>query len=168
MSNNYLTQARKMANSTMVGTGFAMEGTACNKWNPSRSFFKLDLLPGIHNSYVMYELLSEMSWRKVLLRWVSIMFSHRIFRGQLRIFPSGSSNMPLAGWSSITNGVKIIFVRYGVRDPLAGRAWQLLSESVYSSSARWRALLHCWYMIKLNRNFHGKVLIVRPPKLGIR
>jgi len=96
-------QARKMVNSTMVGTGFAMEG--------------------IHNSYVMYELLSEMSWRQGpiedLLQW--------FFEYAAR--------------------------RYGVRDPLAGRAWQLLAESVYSSTVR---------------NFHGKVLIVRPPKLGIR
>ena len=32
---------------------------------PLKDLFKLDLLPGIHNSYVMYELLSEMSWRQV-------------------------------------------------------------------------------------------------------
>jgi alpha-N-acetylglucosaminidase len=37
-------EARALHNSTMVGTGFAMEG--------------------IHNSYVMYELLSEASWRE--------------------------------------------------------------------------------------------------------
>ena len=37
-------EARRMENSSMVGTGFAMEG--------------------IHNSYVMYDLLSEMSWRQ--------------------------------------------------------------------------------------------------------
>ena len=36
-------QARNMENSSMVGTGFAMEG--------------------IHNSYVMFDLLSEMNWR---------------------------------------------------------------------------------------------------------
>jgi hypothetical protein len=41
--------------------------------------------------------------------------------------------------------------RYGLRDPLAGRAWQLLGRTVYNSSVR---------------NFHGKVLIVRPPDLG--
>ena len=37
-------EARSMENSSMVGTGFTMEG--------------------IHNSYVMYDLLSEMSWRR--------------------------------------------------------------------------------------------------------
>ena len=42
--NQRVFEARNMINSTMVGTGFAMEG--------------------IHNSYVMYDLLSEMSWRK--------------------------------------------------------------------------------------------------------
>ena len=36
-------EARAMAGSSMVGTGFTMEG--------------------IHNSYVMYDLMSEMSWR---------------------------------------------------------------------------------------------------------
>ena len=33
--------------------------------NETRIFIKLDLFPGIHNSYVMYELLSEMTWRTV-------------------------------------------------------------------------------------------------------
>ena len=96
-------EARRMVNSTMVGIGMAMEG--------------------IHNSYVMYELLSEMSWRDGPIEDMDAWFAAYSTR------------------------------RYGQRNDLAGRAWQLLGNSVYSSDVR---------------NFHGKVLIVRPPKLGIR
>ena len=49
-------EARNMPGSSMVGTGFAPEG--------------------IHNSYVMYDLLSEMSWRqkpiKDLTKWFQV------------------------------------------------------------------------------------------------
>ena len=50
-----------MANSSMVGTGMAMEG--------------------IHNAYVMYDLLSEMSWRHDpvpdLDHWFQVSSRHR-------------------------------------------------------------------------------------------
>ena len=155
----------------MVGTGFAMEGT--------RKQMAIVTLKKVSQSSIVFQGFIIAMW--CMNCWARCLggrycsdecqqcFLIEFVRGQLRIFPSGSLNTLLEGWSCITNGVKIIFVRYGVRDPLAGRAWQLLSESVYSSSVRWRALPFLIIgMIKLNRNFHGKVLIVRPPKLGIR
>ena len=54
-------EARALAHSSMVGTGMAMEG--------------------IHNSYVMYDLLSEMSWRHDpvpdLDHWFQVSARHR-------------------------------------------------------------------------------------------
>ena len=64
-------QARNMENSSMVGTGFAMEG--------------------IHNSYVMFDLLSEMNWRTQpisnLTKWfeVRIILRRPSVRSQLGI-----------------------------------------------------------------------------------
>ena len=96
-------QARAMPNSSMVGTGFTPEG--------------------IHNSYVMYDLLSEMSWRKNPIKDLTKWFEDYAVR------------------------------RYGSKNILIAEAWRLLANSVYSSSVR---------------NFHGHVLIIRPPQLGFK
>ena len=57
-------EARALASSSMVGTGLAMEG--------------------IHNSYVMYDLMSEMSWRhepvQDLDHWFQVTLESRYFR----------------------------------------------------------------------------------------
>jgi len=96
-------QARTMPHSSMVGTGFTPEG--------------------IHNSYVMFDLLSEMSWRKKPIEGLTKWFQDYAVR------------------------------RYGSKNILIGEAWTLLANSVYSSSVR---------------NFHGHVLIIRPPQLGFK
>jgi len=96
-------EARSMANSSMVGTGFTPEG--------------------IHNSYVMFDLLSEMSWRKTPIA-------------------------DLTGWFQ-----EYARRRYGSENILVAQAWKKLANSVYSSTVR---------------NFHGHVLVIRPPQLGIK
>ena len=66
-------EARAMAGSSMVGTGFTMEG--------------------IHNSYVMYDLMSEMSWRTEpigdLDRWFQVPGGYQVpFVYFINSFPS--------------------------------------------------------------------------------
>ena len=66
-------EARAMAGSSMVGTGFTMEG--------------------IHNSYVMYDLMSEMSWRTEpigdLYRWFQVPGGYQVpFVYFMNSFPS--------------------------------------------------------------------------------
>ena len=66
-------EARAMAGSSMVGTGFTMEG--------------------IHNSYVMYDLMSEMSWRTEpvgdLDRWFQVPGGYQVpFIYFMNSFPS--------------------------------------------------------------------------------
>jgi len=87
----------------MIGTGFTPEG--------------------IHNSYVMYDLLSEMSWRKSPIEDLGKWFENYSIR------------------------------RYGRSNYLLTKAWRILANSVYSSD---------------KRNFHGHVLIIRPPQLGFK
>ena len=66
-------------------------------------------------------------------------------RSRLWISPNGSLSMLLEGCSSIYVFIHLymstnhftFWGRYGVSDPLAGRAWQILGESVYSSTRRW-------------------------------
>ena len=75
-------QARNMENSSMVGTGFAMEG--------------------IHNSYVMYDLLSEMNWRTQPISNLTKWFEVRII---LRRPPASQSDLSLKStekWQSST------------------------------------------------------------------
>ena len=45
--------------------------------------------------------------------------------------------------------------RYGKKNPLVSKALRLLSNSVYNANAT-------------VRNFHGHVLILRPPQLGMK
>ena len=42
--------------------------------------------------------------------------------------------------------------RYGKDNNYTGTAWQILARNVFNSSIR---------------NFHGKVLVIRPPQLGL-
>ena len=104
----------------------------------------------------MYELLSEMSWRQVNLSgwWGTEHFWLITDRSRLWIFLNGSLSLLLEGCSSIyvfihsymsTNHFTF-WDRYGVRDPLAGRAWQLLGESVYSSTRRWGVGREIWHV----------------------
>ena len=113
-------EARAMAGSSMVGTGFTMEG--------------------IHNSYVMYDLMSEMSWRTEpigdLDRWFQVSSSIRLFYEFISVQAYGAR-------------------RYGVENVLVAAALKLLSDSVYNVNAT-------------ARNFHGHVLILRPPSLGLK
>ena len=115
-------EARAMEGSSMVGTGFTMEG--------------------IHNSYVMYDLMSEMSWRtepiKDLDRWFQVpggYFFHLFYEF-----------IPVQAYGAR---------RYGVENVLVAAALKLLSDSVYNVNAT-------------ARNFHGHVLILRPPSLGLK
>jgi len=94
---------RAMSNSSMVGTGFTMEG--------------------IHNGYVMFDLLSEAHWRKA---------------------PVPDAAAWLGDYSTR---------RYGEESREAGQAWTVLGRAVYNSSVR---------------NYHGRVLVVRHPQLGMK
>ena len=98
-------EARRMVNSTMVGIGMAMEG--------------------IHNSYVMYELLSEMSWRDGPIEDMDAWFVAYSTR------------------------------RYGQRNDLAGRAWQLLGNSVYSSEVGQMTVVGCHVVLHCYINSFG-------------
>ena len=96
-------EARGLANSSMVGTGFTMEG--------------------IHNSYVMYDLMSEMSWRRRPVPDLPAWFAEYAAR------------------------------RYGSDNHWTAEAWRMLARNVFNSTVR---------------NFHGKVLLIRPPQLGLK
>jgi len=73
-----------MENSSLIGTGFTPEG--------------------IHNSYVMYDLMGEMSWRSNPIQNIKLWFQNYATR------------------------------RYGMKNIYASKAWKILSKSVYNST----------------------------------
>ena len=159
-----------MANSTMVGTGFAMEGTG-NNWNHSRIFSSLIFCQGF---------ITAMWCMNCSARCLGD-------RYKWNVNDAFSLNSSGANWGSFTVVLWICHSQVGLPSYNIHRVETLLAQVRCKGPTCWKSLaafgrecvqLHCEvrnpffivgrHQTVLHRNFHGKVLIVRPPKLGIR
>ena len=117
-----------MNNSTMVGTGFAMEGRLQSATNEPKQRVFPSLISFQESITAM--LCMNFSARCLGDRFklnVNDPFSSELLRSQLRIFHSGSLNMLLAGWPSIINKVETLLSQVWCQRPTG---WKSLAAFV--------------------------------------